>query len=155
MIEGVWPLASTHALSRSFSTGTVLEEPKLWRSPNVCPTSWEDTKRISSPISSSSNNGLRAPGSMAPACTIYQLYNRLMTLWYQLICVSRISPLRGSCTWGPLAFGISEGLYTIAEWRASSRLHVGSSVGASFPRIAFLNPAFSKADCQSLTPWIK
>ena len=68
-----------------------------------------------------------------------------------------ISPLRGSCTWGPCAFATSEGLYTIAENRASSRLQVESSaqVGASLPMMAFLKPAFSNAFCQSLTPWIK
>ena len=71
--------------------------------------------------------------SFGPAWIIYQLRISSITLWYQLIWLSIISPLRGSEILGPLAFGISEGLYTIAELRASSKLQVLSSsgVGAS------------------------
>ena len=39
LMEAVWPLASTHVLSRSFSTGVRLLDPMLWRRPRVCPTS--------------------------------------------------------------------------------------------------------------------
>ena len=55
---------------------------------------------------------------------------------------------------GPLALATEDGLYTIAPCLASSKLHSGSSFleGALLPNIAFLNPAFSNAFCQSLTP---
>ena len=55
-----------------FSTGVLLLLPILCRNPSVCPTSWEETKRIRSPINASSNFILRARGSTAAVCTMYQ-----------------------------------------------------------------------------------
>ena len=76
----------------------------LWGSPNVCPTSWDDTNRTSSPMTSSSNSTARAWGFAAAVYTKYQFLTRFMTLWYHWMSLSRISPERGSWMWGPEAF---------------------------------------------------
>src|SRR4030095_8921696 len=110
MIEGVCPFASTHALLRKFSTGTVEDEPQLWRSPNVWPTSCDDTNRISWPMSSSLKTIFLAAVSLGEACIIYQFLRSYITFVYQLMWLSMISPLRGSEILGPLALATSEGL---------------------------------------------
>ncbi len=43
------PILSVNSLERSDSTGNAKEDPILCFSPKVCPTSWDDTKRIASP----------------------------------------------------------------------------------------------------------
>ena len=80
----------------------------LWGSPKVWPTSWEETNCIKRPITSSLKATPCASGFMAAVCTKYQLRNRLITLWYQLMSDSKISPLLGSLTCGPFALGIGE-----------------------------------------------
>ena len=80
MIETVCPLASTHALSRSFSTGVAELAIMLWRSPIECPTSCDETKRIKLPISSSLKVMVRARLSTGPHCTIYHFLSKFITL---------------------------------------------------------------------------
>ena len=59
--------------------------------------------------------------------------------------------MRGSWTFGPVAFSMVEGNQRITEYRTSSGDQSGSScgVGASRATIPFLNPAASNAGCQS------
>src|SRR6187401_3620016 len=110
MIEGVCPFLATHSLFLKFSTGTDELEPTLRRRPSVCPTSCDETNCTKRPINSSGNTICLARVSLGPAWTIYQLRISSITLWYQLIWLSIISPLRGSEILGPLAFAMSEGL---------------------------------------------
>ena len=79
-MEGVWPWACTQAALRRLSTGTVDDEPKLWRNPSVWPISWEETKRMSCHIKWSSNFIVRALGSTLPVWIMYQECKRLITL---------------------------------------------------------------------------
>ena len=95
MIEAAVPIEQVK-LVRSESTGYAAEDFMLCGSPMVCPTSWADTKRISSPITSSSNFTPRAFSSRAAVCTRYQLRSRFITLWYHWMSLSRISPVLGS-----------------------------------------------------------
>ena len=67
---------------------------------------------------------------------------------------SIISPDLGSLTCGPFALSVGEARYLTTEYLTSSGLQSGSSSaeGGSFAIIAFLNPASSKAACQSSIP---
>ena len=75
-------------------------------------------------------------------------------MWYHVMSLSMISPLRGSDVLGPTALRTVLAAQRTTEYRMSSGSHSGSSstVGASFATIAFLKPAFSNARCQSSTP---
>ena len=78
-------------------------------------------------------------------------------MWYQIISLSKISPVLGSETLGPVAFLVSDATYLTVEYLMSSGLKSGSSsfVGGFFATIAFLNPAFSNTEFQSSIPLIK
>ena len=85
-----------------------------WK-PSVWPTSCAATKASSSPISSSGSGSVRARGSSGATCTKYQSRTKFMTLWWNWMSVSRISPVRGSCTCGPLAFWTVDGSQRMTE----------------------------------------
>ena len=63
---------------------------------------------MSSPMIASSNLTPRASSLAAAVCTKNQLRTRFITLWYHWMSLSRICPVRGSCTCGPEAFAIGE-----------------------------------------------
>ena len=63
---------------------------------------------MSSPMTSSSNSIPRASSLAGAVCTKNQLRSRFITLWYHWMSLSRISPVRGSCTCGPDAFWIGD-----------------------------------------------
>ena len=107
MIDDATPISQVKRV-RSCSTEYADDACMLCCSPIVWPTSWADTKRTSSPISSSSNLTPRASSLTAAVCTKNQLRSRFITLWYHWMSLSRISPVRGSCTWGPEAFWIGD-----------------------------------------------
>ena len=56
---------------------------------------------MSSPMSLSSKRMLLARLSSGPHWVMYHLVSRFITLWYQQMWLSTISPLRGSMMCGP------------------------------------------------------
>ena len=71
--------------------------------PSAWPISWAMTWRIVSPISSSGISSERAAGLAAPVSIISRLRYDRMWLWYQVISLLMISPVRGSDVLGPTA----------------------------------------------------
>src|SRR5512138_1927430 len=88
---------------RSESVGNELEATMLWGRPNAWPTSWVTTFRIVSPISSSGVFSVRAAGLDAAVSMSNRLRYDRMWLWYQVMSLSMISPVRGSAVLGPMA----------------------------------------------------
>ena len=108
MMEGAVPYFLVKEAERNESTGKATLLPILCGNPIVCPTSCAETNRIKRPIISSLNSTPLASGFMAAVCTKNQFRSRVITLWYQLMSDSKISPDRGSLTCGPLALGIGD-----------------------------------------------
>src|SRR3990170_3756528 len=88
---------------RRESTGKEFDATMLCCSPSAWPISCVITWRIVSPISSSGMSSVRAPGFAAPVSIISRLRYERMWLWYQVISLFRISPVRGSEVCGPTA----------------------------------------------------
>ncbi len=83
--------------------------------PSACPTSCVITLRIVSPISSSGMSSERAAGLAAPVSIIRRLRYDRMWLWYQVMSLSMISPVRGSDVLGPTALRTSEAAQRTTE----------------------------------------
>src|SRR5829696_4464973 len=88
---------------RRESTGNDADATMLCGRPNACPTSCVMTLRIVSPMSSSGISSERAAGLAAPVSTIRRLRYDRMWLWYHVMSLSMISPVRGSAVLGPTA----------------------------------------------------
>src|SRR5688500_12984235 len=148
------PYVRVHDGVRKESVGHALDATMLCGRPNAWPTSCVTTWRIVSPISSSGVLSVRAAGLDAPVSISRRFRYDRMWLWYQVMSLSMISPLRGSDVLGPTAFRTVLAAQRTTEYRLSSGSHSGSSsgLGASFAMIAFLKPAFSNVRCQSSTP---
>ena len=97
-MDGAVPNCLVNSGSRSFSTGYATLLPMLCGNPRVWPTSCAETKRINRPITSFLNATPLASGFIAAVCTKNQLRNNVITLWYQLISLSKIAPDLGSLT---------------------------------------------------------
>jgi len=83
--------------------------------PSECPTSCATTYARASPTTSSGSGSFCARGSLGEACTKYQSRISLITLWNIRMSASRISPVRGSLTCGPIAFSMVEGSQRMVE----------------------------------------
>ena len=127
----------------------------LCRRPIVCPTSWATTYRINSACRSSGNGNLRARSSTAEHWTKYHMWTIFKMSCQKMTCDEIVSPDRGSPTCGPIAFCVGSATQRMTLYRESSASQFGSSarVGGSLAMMAFLNPAFSNAGCQSSTPF--
>ncbi len=101
-------------------------------------------------MSESGSGRLRARGSSWDACVKYQSRCSFRTFWKMRTEPFRISPVRGSLTWGPTAFSTVDGSQRIIVWRTSSGDQSGSLAGGSFATIPSLKPAASNAVCQSV-----
>src|SRR5690349_16424963 len=88
---------------RSESTGNDADATILCGRPNAWPTSCVMTLRIVSPMSGSGMSSVRADGFAAPVSIISRLRYDRMWLWYQVMSLSMISPVRGSAVLGPTA----------------------------------------------------
>ena len=64
---------------------------------------------------SSGSGSFWAAGSLGEAWMKYQSRASLMTLWYIRMSASRISPVRGSLTCGPMAFSTVDGSQRMLE----------------------------------------
>ena len=115
MMEASSPQRSVKLALRSESTGKAELAFMLCGKPSEWPTSWAATYWISRPIRESGRGRSAARSSSGPTCTKYQSWARFITLWNIWMSASRISPVRGSWTWGPMAFSICDGTQRITE----------------------------------------
>src|SRR3954463_6664450 len=88
----------------SESTGNDDDATMLCGRPNACPISWVTTLRMVSPMSASGISSVRAAGFAAPVSIIRRFRYERMWLWYHVMSLSMISPVRGSAVLGPTAF---------------------------------------------------
>ena len=152
MIEAeVQPMRSVNERERSESTANAAEAIILCRKPSECPTSWQITKRMASPMSESGRFMVRASGHTVPVCTVIHCWSMESTLCHHMMSASRISPVRGSSVDGPMALAFVLAAYMRVEWlkSSSSALRLSGSISAT---IAFLKPMRSKATFQSVMP---
>src|SRR5688500_4765589 len=105
---------------RSESTGNDDDATMLCGRPNACPTSWVMTWRIVSPMSSSGIASVRAAGFDPPVSMSRRLRYDRMWLWYHVMSLSMISPVRGSAVLGPTALRTRLAAHLTTEYRISS-----------------------------------
>src|SRR6266849_2282526 len=101
MIVALTPYLLVNVGLRRESTGKLDDATMLCWRPRAWPISWVITWRMVSPMSSSGMSSERAIGFAAPVSIIRRLRYERMWLWYQLISLLMISPLRGSGVLGP------------------------------------------------------
>src|SRR5688500_17828963 len=111
---------------RSESTGNDDDAIMLCGRPNAWPTSWVMTWRIVSPMSCSGISSDRAAGFAAPVSIMRRLRYDRMWLWYQLMSLSMISPVRASAVLGPTALRTRLADHRTTEERVSSGSQSGS-----------------------------
>src|SRR5512143_3123266 len=88
---------------RREATGNDAEATMLCGRPNACPTSCVMTFRIVSPRRGPGISSVRAAGFAAPGSMRSRLRYERMWLWYPVMSLSMISPVRGSAVLGPMA----------------------------------------------------
>ena len=115
MRVGVWPIFFTHSRSRTLAAEYVELAFMLCWNPSVWPTSCAATYSISRPMRSSGSGSVLARGSSGPTWTKYQFRARFITLWWNWMSLSMISPLRGSLMCGPEAFSVVDGSQRMTE----------------------------------------